>query len=236
MTSSRLTRWIAVAAALAIPISAVADSLMDKLLRIAGLSAAPGQMRSDDMDPGSIWIANLKRGTVTRLTTDTDYSSPIFSPSHGSVFALKGDTIVHIPLDGSSHAAIQTVPGIVKLVGFDSMNPNEIVILLTGNSSPLAVISLAHGNVTPLPFDPKLGDQRHILAKIRGQDRVHGTTSVYLKTERKQGLSRAIEWTDVYLQRGDGTPQNVSRCDGVSCTQPTLSPDGQLVAFVKAGG
>jgi hypothetical protein len=236
MTCWRLMKGMVVVAALAVPINAVADSLLDKLLRIAGLTAAPGQMRDDGVDPGSVWIANPERGTVTRLTADSGYRSPLFSPADGSIFALKGDTIVRLPLEGSAPAAIQRVTGAVKLVGFDSKNPDELVILLDGGSSPLAVLALKNGRVTPMPYDAKSDGQRRMLAQIRGQDRVYGTTSVFLRTERKQGLSRTVEWTDVYLRRGDSTPQNVSACDGVSCAQPALSLDGKRVAFVKAGG
>jgi Tol biopolymer transport system component len=74
-----------------------------------------------------------------------------------------------------------------------------------------------------------------MLGQILGEDRVYGTARVYLNPERKQGLSRDIEWTDVYLQRGDSTPENVSRCNGVSCMEPALSPDGRRVVFVKSG-
>jgi Tol biopolymer transport system component len=64
---------------------------------------------------------------------------------------------------------------------------------------------------------------------------VYGDTRVYTETESKRGLSRNIEWTDVYLRRSNAAPLNVSTCDGVNCIQPALSPDGRSVAFVKAG-
>jgi Tol biopolymer transport system component len=227
---------MAVAAALAVPTSAVAESLVDKLLRIAGLTAAPGQLRDPDAKAGSIWIANLERGTLSRLTADRGYRSPVFSPTDASVFALRDDVVVRIPLDGSAPAVIQRVTGAVKLVGFDGENPDELVVLLDGGGSPLAVLSLKSRQVAPLPYDANSNEQQRILAKIHGQERVYGTTRIYLKTERKQGLARTIEWTDVYLQRGDSTPQNVSGCDGVNCAQPALSPDGRRVAFVKEDG
>jgi hypothetical protein len=224
------------AAALAIPTIAVADSLLDKLLRVAGLTSAsaPGHMRTDKR-LGSIWIANLELGNVIRLTIDSGYRSPVFSPTGGSIFALKGDTVVRIPSDGGAPTAIQRVTGAMKLVGFDGKSPNEIVIFLEGGSSPLAVLSLENGNVTPLPYDANSVDQQRMLGQILGEDRVYGTARVYLNPERKQGLSRDIEWTDVYLQRGDSTPENVSRCNGVSCMEPALSPDGRRVVFVKSG-
>ena len=72
-----------------------------------------------------------------------------------------------------------------------------------------------------------------MLAQIRAQDRSYGDTTVYTKTETKSGLSRPIEWIDVFVKRGAAPPQNVSACDGVNCVQPALSPDGQRVVFVK---
>jgi hypothetical protein len=95
------------------------------------------------------------------------------------------------------------------------------------------VLSLQSGRVTPLPYDDSSDGQRRMLAQVRAQDRSYGETRVYTKTETKSGLSRPIEWTDVFLTRGAGSPQNVSACDGVNCVQPSLSPDGRSVAFVK---
>jgi hypothetical protein len=72
-----------------------------------------------------------------------------------------------------------------------------------------------------------------MVAQVRAQDRVYGDTTVYTKTETKRGLSRNIEWMDVYIRRGSGEPQNISGCDGVSCVQPALSPDRRSVAYVR---
>ena len=88
--------------------------------------------------------------------------------------------------------------------------------------------------MTPLPAGQS-DDERTLLAQIRGQERLYGDTVVYTKTETKRGLSRAIEWTDVYIKRGSEAPLNVSACDGVNCVQPSLSPDRRSVVFVKAG-
>ncbi len=235
MTRSRLIICIAVAALLAFPTSAVAGSLVDKLLRISGLTLAPGQMRgAGDEAEGSIWIADLERRSVSPVTPHGGYRSPVFSPADGSIFALKGDRVIRMPPGGGTPTAVQRASGAVKLAGFDGKNADEIVVLLEEGSSPLGVLSLKTGKLTPLPYEANSDDQRRILGQIRGQDRFYGETTVYVKTESKEGLSRTIEWTDVYVRRGDSTPQNVSSCDGVNCTQPALSPDGRRVAFVKA--
>jgi hypothetical protein len=235
----RLVRHLALATVLLMPTAADAQSLIAKLLRIAGLTAAPSQMRGpgDDVESGSIWIANVDQRTTRALTSEGGYRSPVFSPADGgTIFALRGDTIVRLSTSGLRATAVKA-PGVVKLVGFDGKGTDELVALFDAApaGSPLGIVSLKTGGVTPLPYDPTVEDQRRMLAQIRAQDRVYGDTKVYTKTESKRGLSRNIEWTDVYLQRANAAPQNISACDGVSCVQPALSSDGRSVAFVKAG-
>jgi hypothetical protein len=236
MICPRLLSGVALVAALMAPSGALADSLVETLLRIAGLTVAPAQLRGpgDEGEAGSIWVANLDRQTVGPVTPDGGYRSPIFSPADGSLVALKDAMVVRVPVEGGTPAPVQRVAGVVKLVGFDGRNPDHVVVLLEGGGSPLGVLSLTTGTVARLPYDPKSSDAQRMLAQIRGQGRVYGPTTLYVKTESKQGLSRAIEWTDVYVRRGDAAPRNVSGCDGVSCGQPALSPDGRRVVFVKA--
>jgi hypothetical protein len=225
-----------VAAVLAVPVAAAEDSLVDRLLRVAGLTAAPAQMRGpeDEVETGNIWIVTLDRQTAKRLTTEGGYRSPVFSPGGESLYALKGDMVVRIPFQGGTAVAVLKLSSALKLVGFDTKSREELVVLFDSSNSPLGVVSLNHGSVTPLPYDPKSNDQRRILAQVRAQHRVYGDAIVFTKTESKRGLSRNIEWTDVYLQRGNAAPQNLSACDGVSCAQPAMSPDRRSIVFVKA--
>jgi hypothetical protein len=111
------------------------------------------------------------------------------------------------------------------------------VVLLdaTGAASPLGVLSLASGRVAPLPYDDTSEEQRHMLARIRSDERHYGTTGVYLTTQSRPGKTRPLRWTDVYIRSASAAGRNISRCDGVSCAQPTVSPDGRSVAFIKAG-
>jgi len=233
----RLIRIAAIGSLLMLPAAVAAGSMVDTLLRVAGLTASPAQMRGpgDEVEAGDIWVTGAGGGPASALTSGGGYRSPVFAPD-GGIVALRGDAVVRIPAAGGSAASVQRAPGVLKLVGFDTKNADAIVVLLDGGPSPLGVLSLKSGKLTPLPYDAKSEAERRMLAQVRGQERTYGDASVYVKGESKRGLSRAIEWTDVYLRRGNAPPQNLSTCDGVSCAQPALSPDGRRVAFVKAGG
>jgi hypothetical protein len=236
MREQRLRAYVALAAMLAVAPEAAAESLVDKLLRISGLTASPAQMRdSDAVGAGDIWIADLDRHTTRALTIGGGYRSPIFSPAAGSLHALNGDTIFRISREDGTAVAVQTVAGVVKLVGFDANDADEIVVLLAAgiDGSSLAAVSLKSRRITPLPYDADSKAEQRILEQIRGQDRVYGDTIIYVQTETRQGLARSIEWTDVYVRRGARAPQNVSVCNGVRCGQPALSSDGRSLTFVK---
>jgi hypothetical protein len=227
---------LALAAALTAQTAVRKESLTARLLRIAGLTASPSQMRGlGDDDPGNIWVASLERRASRPLTTDGGYRSPVFS-ADARIYALNGEMVVRIPVEGGRAAPLQKASGALKLIGFDVADADAVVVLLETavGGSPLASLSLKGGGMTPLPYDRTSEDDRRMLAQVRAQNRVYGDTAVYTMTEAKPGLSRTIEWTDVYIKRGAAAPRNVSSCNGVNCTQPALSPDGRSLVFVKA--
>jgi hypothetical protein len=236
----RLRRLPLLGLALLIASSSVvaAETFVQRLLRVTGLTASPTQMRApgDDVVSGDIWIATVGGPPPVQLSSSGSYRSPIFSPADGSILALDGDVLAAIPAAGGAPSRLLVVPGLAKLIGFDARNADEIVVLLSQGSSPIGVLSLKSGKVSPLEYDSKSEAEQRLLAQARGQDRIYGDMTVYLNTETKRGLSRTVEWTDVYLSRANQQPQNISTCNGVSCGQPALSPDGRLVVFVKTRG
>jgi len=216
------------------PPASAAESLLARLLRIAGLTAAPSQMREpEDTAAGDVWTVTVDQGSARSLTQGGGYRSPIFA-ADGRLYALKDSGVVQVAQ--SEGATAMKVPNIVKLVGFDTERRDELVVVVEprAGGSPLAVVSLTNRTVTPLPFDGTSQQEQLVVAETRGQERVYGDTTVFVKTESRRGLSREIRWTDVYVRRGSADAQNVSNCDGANCAEPALSPDRRTVAFVKS--
>jgi hypothetical protein len=211
------------------------ETLLQKLLRIAGLTAAPSQMRAPgDPQPGDIWVVALQDRMARPLTQDGGYRSPVFGQDDAFIYALRDDVVVRIPVGGGTVVQQGRTAEAVKLVGFDG--PDDLTILTNAQppASPLASLSLKTGRLAPLPHDPKSPEELRLIAFVRGDERVYGTTRVYTRTESRRSALRTTEWTDVIVARGTAAPVNVSACDGINCGAPALSHDGRFLAYVKA--
>jgi hypothetical protein len=131
---------------------------------------------------------------------------------------------------------LRKIPGVEKLVGFDRNDHEKLLVVLDKDTAPLALLSLKTGNLTPLPYDPKSKEHRLMLSHVKGQQRVYGIARVYVKKESKKAMEGEREWGEVYLQQGEAMPHNISDGDGVNCGQPSLSPDGKAVVYIRAIG
>jgi len=124
--------------------------------------------------------------------------------------------------------------GISKLIGFDRERPDRVLILRAQTNAEIAVLSLATGEVSTVGYDPQSSADRIFLAHLRGEERAYGNTTLYVRKEGRSDVTGAVlEWTDVFIKEGDKRPRNLSQCDGVNCSQPSLSADRRRVAFVR---
>lgn len=216
---------------------AAEDDWLDQVARFLGISKTPSQLKApgDELKTGDIFIATLS-GAQTRVTADGGYRSPIFLPGDAGLLALKGDAVVRLSLSGGTMQKLQTAPRALKLLGVDASDADRVLVLLQtpDGGSKLGVLALKIGQLTLLPHDRDSKTHRRMMSHLRGEDREYEWATVYVKTESKARLGGQVEWTDVYVKRGNEAPVNVSRCDGVDCGQPALSPDGRRVAFVRA--
>jgi|RhiMetdeSRZDD1v2_1073273.scaffolds.fasta_scaffold27279_5 hypothetical protein len=215
-----------------------AASFWDTVLRITGISATPSQQKGpdDELEAGDIWVADLAHNTRLRVTRDGGYRSPVFMPGDDSLLALQGGQLVRLPVAGGSSQTLATIKGVVKLVGFHRKDADKVLLLMEDSGRfTVGLLSLTSGQVTPVPYDERSDKDLLMLSHIKGWERTYGVTKVYVKSESQLGLASPVEWSDVYIQQGSKDPVNLSKCDGVSCNQPSLSHSGQQVAFVKLG-
>lgn len=217
--------------------SGLADDFFDRIMQVLGISATPRQMRGEsDTSAGQIWVADLERGTPTALTTESDYRWPVYEPSGQAVVALRGNNLVRVLASNGTVTVLHKIAGVEKLVGFDRTDPDKLLVVLDKETTPLAFLSLKTANLTPLPYDSRSEHHRQIFSHVKGQERVYGIARVYVKTESKRSMEGELQWDDVYLQRDNAAPRNVSNSDGFNCGQPSLSPDGKSIVYIRASG
>ncbi len=213
------------------------ESVWQKLLRVAGISATPSTLKApgDDLASGELWLVDLETGTPRRLTAVGGYRSPIFEPGAETLLALSGDQLVRIPLLGGEPRRLQQTRA-VKLVGFVAGEARRVLIVLRDDTGqPVAAfLSLDTGDIEALALDRDSNQGRRMLHHLQGWERIYSTAKLYIRRQTKRGLVGAVDWTDVFIKRDASDPVNVSRCDGIDCGQPSLSPDGGRVVFVKS--
>ena len=215
-----------------------AEPLWQRLLRISGISATPSQQRApEELEAGGeLWIAILESRELRKLPVENGFRSPVFTAGGEAVLAVKNGALWQIAVRGEARPRqLHTAPGVQKLIGFDRDDGDQLLVLLERENQPtVALLALRSGKLTILPYNPDARDDRKALSHLKGWERTYGDTRLYLRPQTRRTLAGELEWNDVFLKRGDEAPVNVSRSDGVQCGQPSLSPDGKGVVFVKA--
>jgi hypothetical protein len=215
---------------------ATASDLFSRIVSFLGISATPSQMKAPEaVHSGDVWVADANRDARAQLTFDGGYSWPVFDPDAPRILALKGSALFEIPLVGGPARRLMPVVGIMKLIGFDREHPGLVLALRANPNAEIAVLSSATGEVTAVAYDPESSVDRLLLSHLRGEEREYGDTVLYLRRETRTDVTGAVlEWTDVFIKEADKRPRNISLCDGVNCSQPSLSADRGRLTFVRA--
>ena len=216
------------------------ETFWHKVLRVSGIAESPSTLKGpgDEVEHGQIWVAEIAAGRTRELTDSGGFRSPVFMPGGKDILALKGTYVVRIALPSGKATNLYAVTGIRKLVGFNREDPDQVLALVMAHESSdhpgAAFLSVSSGKLDPLSYDPSSSEDRHMLEHLSAWDRDYGETSVYINQQTKSGMAGTVSWTDVFLKTGSNAPIDISNCDGINCGQPSLSPDGKLLAFVRA--
>lgn len=216
---------------------AFAVSFIDFLLKTTGISATPSLQKGFDAEiaEGDIWVVDINSGESLRITENGGYHSPVFMPDDNNILALRGNTVVRMAKNGGKTEVLHTIQGLEKLVGFNKEDMDNLLIFLEGKDGKYSVgfLSLKSGQVTSIQYDSNSKVHWNMINHIKDWERVYGDVSVYSRSQVKRSLAGKIEWTDVFIEKGKEEPVNLTRSNGVSCGQPSLSYDGRQVVFVK---
>ena len=216
------------------------ESFWSKVLRIAGVSATPSSLRGEEKSiSGDIWVTAAALGSVPqRLTRDGGYTSPVFDPQEPSILALKGGDLYRVSLKDQTPARVRSLTGVTKLVGISLDDPDQLLVLRKesgSGSGAAALLSIRTGAIIAMPINPQSQEDKKMLAHLAGWERDFGDVRLYCEDNEEEGVGGStIRFEDVYLGRGNDHPINLTNGKGVSSCQPSLSPDGKQVVFIRA--
>lgn len=214
------------------------ENFWHKVLRVSGIAASPSTLKGpgDEVQRGQIWIVAVHSGKPRKLTTTGGYRSPVFLTDGAAILALQGSSVMRISLADGSATTLFSVPGVTKLIGFSLDDSNALLVLTRDaqNHPAVAFLDVRTGKLAPLPYDSSSTDDRHMLEHLSAWNRTYGDTLLYVSQQTKSGMAGTLSWLDVFLKQGTQAAVDVSNCDGTNCGQPSLSVDGQFVAFVRS--
>jgi hypothetical protein len=195
------------------------DSLGLVLLAIGGLGGGTEAK-------GAVWRADLRNGEARRIGRAADLAWPVPSPDGVAVFALRGRQVVRIIVSDGSETAVGAEADWRKLIGVTV--DGTVLGFVEDDPRPRAALLEPDGQFTVLPAPGDDGERkRNGLLLQERRDYADGTRLEVRDSERG-GRGR-----DIFLTAGSGQ-RNLSDCGDDLCLEPSRSPDGNYVFFIRA--
>ena len=171
---------------------------------------------------GEIWLVTASTLERRQVGSGADWSWPIMTNDNMFVYAMRGGQVRRISGDGTD-IVVSDGPAWYKLLG---VSPDGTVIgfLATQPWPHLATLTPGGDLQTAVPGEEERERVAYLLQEPR--DYADGTR---LEVRRSERGGRGY---DVFLL-SDGRSRNLSDCGDDSCGQPSLTPDGKHVLFIR---
>jgi hypothetical protein len=214
-------------------------SFFDKLVGFLGVTSTPSALRGEEqVNSGDVWVVGVApKQAAQRLTRDAGYRSPVFDLPGDSIFAIKSNELYRIPVNREPASKVYALVGVSKLVGCSRDDPDQLLVITNEpQGAPFAaILSIKTGTQTRIADGGHSDQYRAMLTQLTGWERVYGTTHVYTEHEEKPGAGDStIEFSDVYLRRGNDVALNLTNGNGISRFAP-LSEYPVLLVPVRKG-
>jgi hypothetical protein len=180
---------------------------------------------SGGADAGEIWIVDLRSGQRQRVGARGDMAFPVLAPDGITVFALRGRQLVRVTLPGQGETSVGPEAEWRKLVG---VTPKGAALgFVAGTPRAHPALMSPDGRLSTLP-QPSTDEERRKVSLLLQENRAYADGRELLVKRSARG-GRGF---DVYLVSG-ATERNLSDCGDAACGQPSLSPDGQRVLYIR---
>jgi len=215
------------------PATAEGNSFLTALLRFTGITATPGAVKgNDNFAAGNIWLVQIEAAKASeprKITNNGNYHTPLWIPGSQAILAMKSDKLVKLNAQGNEEKTLHTLTRNTALLGFDKHDTNRILVL----QRPLAVgiLTLASGQITPLPYDRNNSKELEAFEQLRKDFRSYDSVKVSVNEKKKpDSQGRFKSFYTILIEQLGGKDVSIS-CPS-DCSQPALAENGQQLLFI----
>jgi hypothetical protein len=169
---------------------------------------------------------DLSTGAHRQVSNADDLSWPVFARDGDTVFALRGRQVVRLPMPAGGGVPLGPEADWRRLVGVDA--EGDVLGFVAGRPRAQPALLTANGELLLLPQPEKEEERVHVSMLM--QENLAYDDGRQLTVTRSRRGGRGY---DVNLVNGNSV-QNLSDCGDDVCGQPSLSPDGRHVLYVRA--
>jgi hypothetical protein len=189
-----------------------------------------GSLGEGRAEAGQIWIAQVDGtrliGAARALGSFANLSWPVFGPD-GEVYVLEDSRVVRLGGTGNKIALPNSSAPWVKLVGVG----RDGSILGITDDPPFGKIAILSpkGELT-IGASPASTEERERQAALLQESRTYADgrrLSISYSERGGRGL-------DIFIAAPDRPTVNLSDCGDDACGQPSISPDGKWVAWIRS--
>jgi hypothetical protein len=189
-----------------------------------------GSLGEGRAEAGQVWIAEVDGtrliGAARALGPFTNLSWPVFGPD-GEVYALEDKGVVRLTGTGKESALQNSSAPWVKLVGV-GRDGSILGIMDDPPFGKIAILS-PKGELT-IGTSPASTEERERQAALLQESRTYADgrrLSISYSERGGRGL-------DIFIAASDRPTANISDCGDDACGQPSISPDGKWVAWIRS--